>query len=117
AEQQFTYGGSGLFDFVEQNDRQITVRAGRFLKPFLSQNGFGLAMSEVARGRTDELCYFVIRLKLTAINLYDCLWRSMQNFCERFDCSCFSRSRWTEKQKYARRPAQRSQTCLISFHG
>src|SRR5438128_10893638 len=101
AQQQFADCWSRLLDFVEQYDRQIAERGYCLCQLFLSENRASLVMTEVTRRCADELCHFVIRLELTAIDLDHLLRSAVENLCESFYSSCLTGSCWAEKQKHS----------------
>ena len=74
---------SGLFNLVEQHDRELTFFAGYRAELLLRQNGLCFAMTQVSRGRADELGDLVLHLELAAIHLEKVLLAAVQHLGER----------------------------------
>ena len=68
SEQQAGHAGRGLFDFVEQHQRQAARFTGDPAQLLLGQHGLSFAMAQIARRRADQLGHFVLHLKLAAID-------------------------------------------------
>src|SRR6185369_15647325 len=68
-------------------------------------------MTEVSRRRANQFRNFVRVLKLSAVNLYNCVLIAEQNFSRGFNDTRLSRSCGTEEQHRADRPINRVQAC------
>src|SRR5689334_24588408 len=69
----------------------------------------GLAVTEVARGRTDELCDFVRVLELGAIDLDGGTGIAEKRLSDGFNHAGLARAGWPEKQEIADRTPGRIQ--------
>ena len=69
AEQQLPQRVRGLFDFVEQQDRELQLLGVPLVERFLREQRMGLAMAQVSRRRADQLGDLVRVLELGAVDL------------------------------------------------
>ena len=75
----------GLLDFIEQDECQIAGRALGREQTLGGQHRFGLAVTEVAGRRANQLRDFVIGLVVSAVDLDHALGVAVEHLGERFD--------------------------------
>src|SRR5208337_2901983 len=68
-EQQLPQGVGGLFDLVEEQNRQLELVGMPLAERLLRQQGMGFTMAQIARRRADQLCDLMRMLELSAVNL------------------------------------------------
>ncbi len=112
AQQQARHGRRGLFDFVEQHQRQAALLAGDRVQLLLRQHGLRFAMSQVAGRRADQFGHLVLHLELAAIHLENVLFAAVQNFGEGFHGLGFAGAGGSQQQKHPYRAAFRGQARL-----
>ena len=105
AQQQARHGGRGLFDFVEQHQRQVALFAGDGVQLLLGEHGLGFAMAQVAGRRADQLGHLMLHLELAAIHLEDVLFGAVQHFGQRFHGLGLAGAGGSQQQEDADRPA------------
>src|ERR1700704_565929 len=78
-----------------------------FRQLFLGNQGMRLAVPQIARRRSDELCDFMRMLELRAVDLDEGACVAEQNLCGRFHDARLAGASRTEEQQVPHRPARR----------
>ena len=112
AEQQARHRRRGLFDFVEQHQREVALFAGHGIQPLLGQHRLGFAVAQVSGRRANQLRHLVFHLELAAIHLENVLLAAVKHVGQRFDGLGFAGSGGAQQQEHAHRAAFRRQTGL-----
>ena len=86
----------GLFDFVEQKNREFELVGVPLVQRFLRQQGMRLAVTEVARRRTDQFGDFMGVLELGAVDLDAGAGIAEKRFGQGFDDAGLARIRWAQ---------------------
>src|SRR6185436_613262 len=107
AKQKLPQRVRSLFDFIEQDERELQLFGVHPVKIFLGKHRRGLAMSKISWRRTDQLGDFVRMLKLGTIDLYHRVRIGEQNFRGGLDHASLAGTGWTKKQHGADRPVDR----------
>src|SRR5213594_3433414 len=68
AQQQRIQRRRGLFDLIEQDDRDIALLTDNAQQPFLCQQRLCLTVADISRRRADQLSDFMVRLVLGAVD-------------------------------------------------
>jgi hypothetical protein len=79
------------------------------IEGFLREKGVGFAMSEIARGRTNQLCDFVRMLEFGAINLDKGARISKESLRNRLDDTRLAGPGGSKKKKIPNRASRRIQ--------
>ncbi len=112
AQQQAGHRRRGLFDFIEEHQREVALFAGDGVQLLLGEHRLGFAMAQISGRRADQFGDLMFHLELAAIHFQDVLFAAVKHFGERFDGLGFSGAGGPEQQKYADGTAFRSQTGL-----
>jgi len=89
----------GFFDLVEKQDRELQLVRVPLVQSFLGQQRMGLAVSQVARGRPDQLGDFVGMLELRAIDLDAGAGVAEERLGQSLDDTSFSGTGGSQKQE------------------
>ena len=103
AQQQLPQRVGSLFDFVEQDDRELQLFCVPLVESFLRQQGMSFAMAQIAGRGTNQLRDFMRVLKLGAIDLDARASVSEEGFGRRIRPRGFYRSR-SDPEKSGCRP-------------
>ena len=112
AHQQARHGRRGLFDFVEQHQREAALLAGDGIQLLLREHGLGFAVAQVAGRRADELGDLVLHLELAAIHLEHVLFAAVQHVGQRFHGLGLARAGGAQQQEHPDGTALRRQARL-----
>jgi hypothetical protein len=113
AQQQRIQRRRGLFDLIEQDDRDIALLTDNAQQPFLCQQRLCLTVADISRRRADQLSDFMVRLVLGAVDPEKLLLAAMEDFGKCLDCAGLTSAGWTKKQKDARGAIRRAEAGLI----
>src|SRR5262245_6682653 len=95
-----------FLDLIEEHESELRVRRLESLQVLLRQQRRRLAVSEIARGRADELRDFVRMLKLGAVNLHHRMRIAEERFGGGLDRARFARPGRPEKEERSERLAR-----------
>src|SRR5271165_2118314 len=110
AEQQLPQGVGGLFNFVEQQNRQLELVGMPLAQRLLRQYRMGLTMAQIARRRADQLRDLMRMLELSGVNLDAGAWVAKQRLRHRLDDASLAGTRRSEEQEISDWPAGRIQS-------
>ena len=112
AQQQARHRGRGLFDFVEQHQREAALFAGHRIQLLLRQHRLGFAVAQVSGRRADQFGDLVLHLELAAIHLENVLLAAVQHVGQRFDGLGLAGTSRSQQQEHTHRAAFRRQAGL-----
>ena len=101
AEEQLPEGVAGLFDFIEQQERELQFFGVRGSQGFLGNQGMRLAVAEITRRRADEFSNFVRVLELGAIDFNNQARISKKDFRGGFHNARLAGAGGTKKEQIA----------------